>query len=287
MHFLLTNDDGINAPGIRALADAALRRGHTFCVAAPDRERSAASHSVTLRTPLRADKVDYPGATAAYAIDGTPADCARVGLWLLPDVDMVLSGINNGPNLGAACIYSGTVGAATEAAMCNYQAIATSMSSYNCKDYTAGAEVTVRLAEWAKDHPLPRGAVYNLNIPDIPYDEIKGVRNATLGPMFVCTPAAQAVETPEGVRYAYKLGENVPYEDPECDFLVIREGWATLTKVCWNVKLNAPDADLTDLSLENAGERAKPVSQVPVAPTIAYPHPNQTETPPPIAPYKA
>ena len=113
MHILLVNDDGIHAPGIRTLAQTLASRGHRVSVCAPDRERSAASHSITLREPVTAQRVDLPGAETAYAASGTPADCARLGLYLIPDAEMVISGINNGPNLGGACIYSGTVGAAT------------------------------------------------------------------------------------------------------------------------------------------------------------------------------
>ena len=115
MHLMLVNDDGIHAPGIRALCDAAVAAGHRVSICAPDRERSAASHSITLGKSLTARKIDYPGAEVAYAAGGTPADCARLGLYLIPGVDAVISGINNGSNMGGACIYSGTVAAATEA----------------------------------------------------------------------------------------------------------------------------------------------------------------------------
>ena len=114
MHLMLVNDDGIHAPGIRALCDAAIAAGHKVSLCAPDRERSAASHAITLGAPIKARKIDFPGAEVAYAASGTPADCARLGLYLIPGVDAVLSGVNNGSNMGGACIYSGTVSAATE-----------------------------------------------------------------------------------------------------------------------------------------------------------------------------
>ena len=96
MHIMLTNDDGVHALGIRTLARVLSEAGHRVSVCAPDRERSAASHSITLRRALNVEKVEFPGAETAYAADDTPADCARLGLYLIPDVDLVISGINNG-----------------------------------------------------------------------------------------------------------------------------------------------------------------------------------------------
>ena len=109
MHILLTNDDGIHAEGLRALCDGLTAAGHRVSVCAPDRERSAASHSVTLNRPLKAVRVDFPGAVRAWAADGTPADCASLGVWLTDDdpVDLVVAGINWGMNLGGAGVYSG------------------------------------------------------------------------------------------------------------------------------------------------------------------------------------
>ena len=100
MHILLTNDDGIHAPGLRALAGGFIAAGHRVTVCAPDRERSAASHSVTLGRALKAAAVDYPGAENAWAVDGTPSDCASLGLWLTREdpVDLVAAGVNCGMN---------------------------------------------------------------------------------------------------------------------------------------------------------------------------------------------
>ena len=120
MHIMLTNDDGVHALGIRTLARVLSEAGHRVSVCAPDRERSAASHSITLRRALNVETVEFPGAEIAYAADGTPADCARLGLYLIPDVDLVISGINNGSNLGGACVYSGTVGAAITPRISSY-----------------------------------------------------------------------------------------------------------------------------------------------------------------------
>lgn len=249
MHILLVNDDGIHAPGIRTLAQTLASRGHRVSVCAPDRERSAASHSITLREPVTAQRVDLPGAETAYAASGTPADCARLGLYLIPDVELVISGINNGPNLGGACIYSGTVGAATEAAMSGVPALASSLCIFNSEDYSAAAEVTARVAEWMVDHPLRRGEIYNLNVPPLPYDELRGVRAAVSAPNFLDSAVYREVETEDGVVYRYALGENVPIEDPNCDQLLMEAGYATLTRLTWDLRADAEDPDVSALIL--------------------------------------
>lgn len=249
MHILLVNDDGIHAPGIRTLAQTLAARGHRVSVCAPDRERSAASHSITLREAIAAQRVELPGAEIAYAATGTPADCARLGLYLIPDAELVISGINNGPNLGGACIYSGTVGAATEAAMSGVPALATSLCAFSSEDYFAAAEVTARVAEWMTAHPLRRGEIYNLNVPPLPYGEIRGVRAAVSAPNFLDSAVYREVETEDGVVYRYALGENVPIEDPVCDQLLMEAGYATLTKLTWDLRADADDPDVSALAL--------------------------------------
>ena len=128
MHLLLTNDDGWNSEGLRCLTRALIDAGHRVTIAAPDSERSAASHSLSILKPLRAKPITVEGAKG-WAIDGTPADSVRLGLHLTKDdrPDMCISGINHGSNLGGACIYSGTVNSAMEASMAGCPAIATSL----------------------------------------------------------------------------------------------------------------------------------------------------------------
>lgn len=253
MHIMLVNDDGIHAPGIRAMCDAAVKAGHEVSVCAPDRERSAASHAITLRTPLHAERVDFPGAKVAYAVDGLPADCARLGLYLIPGVDLVISGINAGANMGAACIYSGTVGAATEASMSGTQALAVSLCGFSDWDFSPASRIAVKVAEWAAEHPLPRGAIYNLNVPKRPFEEIVGVRAATMAQTYHDSPAYNEVETERGVEYAYTHGvDAIELTDPECDVLLTRAGYATLTKLWWNLRMEGEDPDVSDIDLKEA-----------------------------------
>lgn len=257
MHFLLTNDDGVRAPGLRALARACAAAGHRISVCAPDRERSAASHSATLAKPLRADPVAFPGAIRAWAVDGTPVDCAQLGLFLLKDdpADLVISGINRGMNLGGAAVYSGTVGAALEAAMCGAQALATSLcvpphGGEDRFDYAAAARLTVRVAEWMPAHPLPRGAIYSLNVPALPYEQLRGLEAATLSPVFLEAAEYDVSEDGGALVCRYRGGgEKMPVDDPAYDLAKIGAGYATLTKLTWDFRLNADDSELNDIGL--------------------------------------
>lgn len=250
MHLMLVNDDGIHAPGIRALCDAALAAGHRVSVCAPDCERSAASHAITIRGGMRAERIDFPGAETAYAASGTPADCARLGLYLIPGVDAVISGVNNGENQGGACIYSGTVAAAMEASMSGTPALAASLCAYNTHEYAAAAKLAVRVAEWMLAHPLPRGALYNLNVPALPYEEIRGVRAAKLASTYLDSPCYVETDTAEGRLYSYIHGvDSVTVNGPETDVMLTRAGYASLTQLTWDMRLNAPDPAPSDIEL--------------------------------------
>ena len=252
MHILLTNDDGIFAPGIRVLAEVLAEGGHRVSVCAPDRERSAASHSVTLGSTLRARPEAVPGAVRAWAVDGTPADCASLGLFLAgreEPVDMAVAGINRGMNLGGACIYSGTVGAAMEASMCGTQALAVSLcvdpKRGDAEDYRPAARLALRVAEWMPGHPLPLGALYSLNVPPRPYEQLRGLVAATLAPVFLDEPY---YEPADGGGWRYR-GRPRPFGDPHYDLTRIDQGFATLTKLTWDFRLNADDAEMNEIGL--------------------------------------
>lgn len=250
MHVLLTNDDGIFAPGLRALCRGFAAAGHRVSVCAPDRERSAASHSATLDRALTPRPVDYAPAQRAWQVDGTPSDCARLGLWLLRDdpAELVVSGINRGMNMGGACIYSGTVAAAMEAAMSGTQALAVSLCTLrrdDGDDYAPAARLAERVARWAAAHPLPRGAIYSLNVPPVPYEAIRGLQAATLAPVYLDSPAYEW----DGEGCRYRPGEPQPLEDENYDVLKVERGYAVLTKLTWDIRLNAGDAELNEIGL--------------------------------------
>jgi 5'-nucleotidase len=159
---LVTNDDGVHAPGIRALADALEGLGEIFVVA-PDREASASAQSLTLKHPLRAEKIE----SGTFAVDGTPADCVNLAIVkLLPRrPSLVVSGINRGGNMGDDVFYSGTVGAAREATFFGVHAIAMSLAARADLDYTPAARFARRLAKMVLERGLPERTLLNVNVP--------------------------------------------------------------------------------------------------------------------------
>lgn len=175
MRILITNDDGIAAPGILALWRAVRDLGEVSVVA-PDTERSAVGHAITLADPLRVADYEGPDGFAGHAVSGTPADCVKIAVRaiLSHPPDIVLSGINQGANMGTNLLYSGTVSAATEAAMLGLPAAAFSLADRHFADFTATAAYARRLALEIGRRGLPRGVSLNVNVPPLPAGEIRG-----------------------------------------------------------------------------------------------------------------
>ena len=180
---LITNDDGIGAAGIRKLAETARRFGDVTVVA-PDGQRSAASHHCIFSRPLILKKYDFGlDGVKAYTLDGTPADCARFGIFSVMDgkTDTVLSGINHGYNIASDIQYSGTVGAALEAAFLGVHAIAVSYGNYQFEATDIVDRYLPGLLEEYLEKPLPSGRIWNINFPDCPADECRGImRNVVM-----------------------------------------------------------------------------------------------------------
>lgn len=251
MHILISNDDGIFANGIRALAKACVEAGHLVTIFAPDAQRSAASHSMSIFARLTATPVEYDG-IPAYAVNGTPADCVRLGLYLCgaDRVDCVLSGINNGSNRGAAILYSGTVGAAMEASLCGVQAAAVSLCGHDDMDggYELAARLGVKTMEWAMAHPLPQGDIYNLNVPR--GETVKAVMSATISRDYIMPPVYQ--ELPEG---GYRVNDHVDTgiaadAAHNSDLWLTQNGYASLSIIGWNMLSAEPMPDLSGLNGE-------------------------------------
>lgn len=175
MHILLTNDDGIHAEGLWAIHES-LSRLFDVTVVAPDTERSAVGHSITLLHPLRINQVHRNGCTG-YAVSGTPADCVKIGITeiLTSQPDLVISGVNPGPNVGVNLNYSGTVSAAREAALSGIAAIAVSRDVSTSHDYSLTVDFVPLLIEQIKERGLPKGTFLNINVPACPADELKGI----------------------------------------------------------------------------------------------------------------
>lgn len=183
MNILVVNDDGIQSVGLAALVEHLQEAGDVY-VCAPDGQRSAKSHSVTLGQSVKVKEVDFPGAKGAYMTSGTPADCTKIGLQFFAErgveIDVVCSGINLGSNLGRDTLYSGTVGAAAEAALGGCHAIAVSVDDHDAVYFeTAGKLAAQMVAQvYGKIDP---SVVMNINVPNLPPEKIRGVKFARLG----------------------------------------------------------------------------------------------------------
>lgn len=175
MKILLTNDDGINAPGLYALYKEFIKTEEVNIVA-PDSEKSAVGHAITLSDPLRVTNFYKNDFFFGYAVNGTPADCVKLAYWAL-DIkpDIVISGINLGSNTGINILYSGTVSAATEGMFLDVPSIAISLTTFHNPDFRFAARFAHRLSKIVIEHGLPKGTLLNINVPAIPEEEIEGV----------------------------------------------------------------------------------------------------------------
>jgi 5'-nucleotidase len=221
---LVTNDDGYRSEGIVALADA-LRSVGDVIIVAPVEEASAIGHALTLRRPLRLDRIDG----SLYAVDGTPTDCVNIAvtqvLRRLPD--LVVSGINKGWNLGDDITYSGTVAGALEAALLGVQGIAVSLrQSREPYDFTHAAQAAATLADAILRHPLPRRTFLNVNVPK---GKPKGVRVTVQATRNHVTSVAQRHD-PKGRSYFWiEEGQNEWHPHDRSDYEVVREGYVSIT----------------------------------------------------------
>jgi 5'-nucleotidase len=225
MHFLLSNDDGYQAPGLAALADALGEIGKVTVVA-PDRDRSGASNSLTLDAPLHV-KQDNRG---FHYVNGTPTDCVHLAITGLLDEepDMVISGINSGANLGDDVLYSGTVAAAMEGRFLGCPAIAFSLASTNPDDYSSAVIVAKKIIQSLMDKPLD-DVLLNVNIPDVSYEQIQDFAVTRLGNRHKSEPAQEASD-PRG-RKVYWVGPVGPEQDAGegTDFYAIRTNQVSIT----------------------------------------------------------
>ncbi len=176
MKILVTNDDGIDSAGIAALKKT-LSEIAEVTVVAPRQEQSAVGHGITMQIPLRVQEYYIDGTFFGYAVDGTPADCIKMGMRniMKEDPDLVVSGINHGSNTAINIIYSGTVSGAREAAIMDVPSIAISVTNHRVKDFSYAAEIAKMLALKINEHGLVLGTLLNVNVPDIPEDKIAGI----------------------------------------------------------------------------------------------------------------
>ena len=177
LNILISNDDGIFADGIRSLAKCAFNKGHNVTVVCPDQERSATGHGLTLQSPIRIEKADelFGEGIKAWGCSGTPADCVKLALSELMSnkPDLILSGVNHGPNLGTDIFCSGTVAAAMEGTLENIPSMAVSLASFKWKSFEFASEVAIRIAEQALINTWPKSLLLNLNIPPCDKNKIQ------------------------------------------------------------------------------------------------------------------
>ena len=228
-NILVCNDDGVRSEGIVALADA-LRELGTVFVVAPDREQSAASHALTLSHPLRIEKIG----NRVYAVDGTPTDCVNLavnGILRKKKIALVASGINKGANLGDDITYSGTVSAAMEGTILGIPSIAVSLASRNHFRFDAAAEFALRAARKALLHGLPKDTLLNINFPDLPAEEVRGVRITRQGKR-IYEDSIVEKRDPRGRKYYWIGGDSLRSEEmPGSDLEAVEQNWISVTPV--------------------------------------------------------
>lgn len=234
MNILIANDDGIEARGIHELVEALHKRaGASVFVCAPEGQKSAASHAITMREPIAAYQVPFDYAELAFAASGSPADCIAVGLCILEergiDVDLVFAGINHGSNVGTDTVYSGTVGAAMEGSIQGIPSVAVSVESHHATNFAYACDLAVETVlktggKWDSDYTI------NINTPDLPKEDIKGVKYTVIGEREYSNDIRKEKDDGDKALYRYG-GEPVIYTDkPDTiDVIAIQNGYASIT----------------------------------------------------------
>jgi 5'-nucleotidase len=216
MHFLLTNDDGIYAKGLSALYQE-LSKDADCLIVAPEVEQSAVGHAITISRPLMVRAAQKNGHFLGYAVTGTPADCVKIGLKALSEkpVDLVISGINRGANVGFNVLYSGTVSAATEAIILGVPSLAISLDSHKEADYSFAARVAGKMAAFILENPM-KDVVINVNVPAIPEEDIRGIVVVKQGKARLLENFEKRVDPRDNIYY-WLAGETELAEDEAVD----------------------------------------------------------------------
>lgn len=226
MKILISNDDGVHAPGLAHLAEALSKIGNVTVVA-PDRNRSGVSNSLTLDHPLRV----VTTANGFYSVNGTPTDCVHIAVTgLLKEMpDIVVAGINEGSNLSDDVLYSGTVAAATEGRFLGLPSVAFSLAGPRCEHFDTAAQVAKNLVERLRLTPLTYDTILNVNIPDVPFSELKGIQVTRLGTRHIAEPTIKTLD-PRG-RKIFWIGAPGPEQDagPGTDFYAVNSGYVSIT----------------------------------------------------------
>lgn len=239
MRILISNDDGIHAQGMRILAERlALEKENQVYVVAPDRERSATSHAITVHKPLRVQEVPMgENIKGAWATSGTPSDCVMFALGAImdPPPEIIISGINRGANLGNEIIYSGTVSAAMEGCICGFPSIAVSLAIAKAYHFATAAEFIARLVKLTPQTQIPKHTMLNINVPDLPLDDVKGVVVTEMGFRSYSQSWEKRID-PRGKLYYWYSGQVI--ETPALDTTdvwAVANGKISVTPVSFNM----------------------------------------------------
>lgn len=247
MNVLITNDDGVRAPVLQALRQALAPLGRVVIVA-PDRDQSATSHALTLHRPFRIQQHEPD----VYSVDGTPTDCVITSFYGLLDrrPDLVISGINLGPNMGEDVFYSGTVAAAIEGSLQGTPAIAASWAGKLAPDWTEPAGFLARLVGRLLERGLPRRHLLNVNFPARPWADVPGVRVTRLGSRIYHDTLVKKVD-PRGRDYYWIGGEDPEWESiVGTDFHAVNQGWISVTPMRLDLTADGALAELAAWDLE-------------------------------------
>ncbi|GAB6190068.1 5'/3'-nucleotidase SurE [Marinitoga arctica] len=233
MNILVTNDDGIMAPGIYFLKKE-LEKKHNVYIVAPDVERSATGHAITIRNPLWAKKIFLNNAFLGYAVNGTPADCVKLGLEAIYkeiNFDMIISGINKGPNLGTDLLYSGTVSGALEGSLNGFPSIAISSADYQNPNYETAAKFLLNFLVFFNPKDMPEFSALNINVPSVDYSELKGFK-ITRQSKRRYKDYFEPRKDPYGNTYYWMLGEIIEDDNEEdSDYYVLKENYVSITPI--------------------------------------------------------
>jgi 5'-nucleotidase len=251
LHILISNDDGIDAPGLDALVRE-IKQFAEVTVVAPDRQQSAVGHAITMNFPLRVVPFRKGDELFGYAVMGTPADAVKLGVGFLlkRPPDLVLSGINHGSNTAISVIYSGTVSAATEGTILGIPSIAVSLTTHGPADFGYAAKFAGRLTRMVARRGLPKGTLLNVNVPALPEKQIRGVRITRQGAS-VWDDSFDVRRDPANREYFWLTGRlRVTDRDPDVDEVAVRQKYVSVTPIRYDLTDRKMMRDLKSWDVE-------------------------------------
>lgn len=238
MNILIANDDGIQAEGIKRLAETLSEVANIYLFA-PSGQRSAFSHALTTGKEVRFKRVDFPGTERAYAVDGTPADCVKMGLHILRQegisIDMVYTGINHGGNLSTDTLYSGTVSSAYEGVIKGIPSVALSVDSHGATHFDYACKMALKIMDFAKT-TANSGSLISINTPDRPAEEIKGLKVVKMDEIGYADDHIIEKSGEEEIFFTYSSRYELKEDwDEDVDAKVLSQGYATVTMVKYDL----------------------------------------------------